>query len=294
MESLRVSKQPVGSAEQPIGPLASPRQIQTGNCDTTYMDLDGVLRIGVLPDGRIINNTLCGKLKIWNLQSRKCDIIYSNNLDYYKFITIFPDGSILFESLVEKTLKIWNPIERGSPQSQQLQTKCDATKESFLTFNSYLMTPIILPNDRLLVQSQNFTLDVLNIHTGVCIAKFREFKATWNNVYFKGRIVSQGITENNQLALKMWNAQTGICDSTFVVCSSFRDSFFDLIEDLIVLPDGRIVVVTDYKNIKICNLLSGKYDISFTAHSKSINNIAVLPDGRIVTGSDDETIKIWS
>jgi WD40 repeat protein len=81
-----------------------------------------------------------------------------------------------------------------------------------------------------------------------------------------------------------------------------KNDFDFRVDCIAVLPDGRIVVASNDQTIKILNLQTGKYDITFRAHSDIINCVATLPDpdgplgepGRIISGSTDKTLKIWN
>jgi WD40 repeat protein len=56
-----------GSAEQPTGPLASPRQVKTGKCELTLKGhARGIKCCVVLPDGLIVSGSSDNTIRIWN------------------------------------------------------------------------------------------------------------------------------------------------------------------------------------------------------------------------------------
>ncbi|MGD1919076.1 MAG: WD40 repeat domain-containing protein, partial [Pleurocapsa sp.] len=53
-----------------------------------------------------------------------------------------------------------------------------------------------------------------------------------------------------------------------------------------------IVSGSYYNTIKFLYFATGKFEITLTGHSDSVNSVAISED-RIVSGSSDNTIKIW-
>jgi len=62
----------------------------------------------VLPDGRVITGSNYDKIfKIWNIQTKNCELILKGHTDYISCCYVLQDWRIVTGS-ADKTLKIWS------------------------------------------------------------------------------------------------------------------------------------------------------------------------------------------
>jgi WD40 repeat protein len=172
---------------------------------------------------------------------------FEGHTDTISCVTILSDGRIVSGSY-DKTLKIWN----------RRTGKCDIT---FTGHNNWVICVAV-------------HVSVLQKHLADPLI---------DRVLPDERIVS-GSEDNT---LKIWNLQTGNCDSTF----RGHDSWINCVA---VLSDGRIVSGSADETVKIWNHQTGNCDITFRGYKNEVTCIAELLDGRIVSGSGDRTLKIWN
>jgi WD40 repeat protein len=102
------------------------------------------------------------------------------------------------------------------------------------------------------------------------------------------RIVVGSKTVNDP-KIKIWNIDTGICDTTFMDNSKYG------LKCLALLPDNRIVSESYDKTIKIWNIQTGKPDISFLNENNGVLcSIVILPDGQIASLSYQYSLRIYN
>jgi WD40 repeat protein len=73
----------------------------------SFKDNTSIRCIAILSDGRIVSGSDDCTLKIWNLQTGKCDIIFRGHVGMVMCTAALSDGRIISGS-TDKTLKIWN------------------------------------------------------------------------------------------------------------------------------------------------------------------------------------------
>ena len=69
----------------------------------------------------------------------------------------------------------------------------------------------------------------------------------------------------------------------------------DLVNCLVVLPNGNLGSGSDDKTIKIWNINNGSVLKTFTGHSNWVTTLAVLANNiSLASGSADKTIRFWN
>jgi hypothetical protein len=303
----------------------------------TFTEYDTYIRcIVVLPGGpsgccfaaeRIVVGS--GKqIKVWNLDTGKCDIILTGHTLDVNCIASLPVGPSNYladgaERIVsgsnDRTLKIWN----------LLTGKCEITLIGHLQ-DVCCITVIYSANSpfewRVVSGSKDGIIKIWNISK----IKFQELKSDECENTFKahnhivsclavlpdGRLVSGSFDGTIKVwNMNLWNTTKEIsqiynCDITLVGYNILCDITFkntSWINCIVALSDGRIVIGSFDNKIKIWNLQTGQ----LSNPKGKCNNIlvkynhcvipvyiteclAVLPDGRIIGGPLDKTIKIWN
>jgi WD40 repeat protein len=297
--------------------------LQTGIHDVIFND---VMRcVAVLPDGRIISESNTGRIKLWNQYIGECEFVLTGTSKPLNHITVLPSGRIVSVTHDNK-IKIWKLHSKEIDFENKNTDKSKILHEVFeepvcdITFTGHtnrVTCVVILPDERIVTGSLDTTLKVWNPNTRMLDHTLTGHSKgiTCVSVLSDGRIVSGSYDGT----LKIWNLQTGTssrrarssgqlqssnpegnCDLTFMHHSYDNDEIYCVV----TLSDyslgcsaekaERIISGSRMGKISVWNIQTGKCDITFTGHYKSINHIAVLPDRRIVSGSDDNTIKIWN
>jgi WD40 repeat protein len=261
----------------PFGPLASPRQSKTKN-DIILINSDFTLCFDFFPNDslnssfRIISGSYDGTIKIWNLETKKCDIIfraYPYNQDGHtnliSCVAALPDKRIASGSY-DGTIKIWN-ASTGN---------CDIT---FVTNPSVAVYKIAV-----ILPKKNSTDVLVNFSYRIVSATTDDILRIWNPF--------------RSLSPHRSHRQSQLCDMTLLERYELYGqliyrSHLSLINCLDMLPDGRLVSGSGDKTVKIWNLETGKCDITLQ-HTECVKSIGVLPDGRIVSGLSNKTLQIWN
>jgi WD40 repeat protein len=97
--------------------------------------------VATLLDGRIVTGSRDHTLKIWNLTTGECEIIFTGHLDEVWCVAVLPDGRIVSGSR-DKTLKIWNPLNKN----------CDLTLKGH---TDIVKCVAVLPDSRIVSGSMN-------------------------------------------------------------------------------------------------------------------------------------------
>jgi WD40 repeat protein len=274
---------------------------------------------------RIVTGSSDSTLRVWNLQTGKCDIIFK--IDRYTWIecvAVLPcDPSGCFAERIvsgshDGIIRIWN-----------LQTeKCDIT---FTEHDKKISCLALLPDGRIVSGSDDFTLKIWNVQTGQrsnpegkCDKTFRHndcvqclaviiLKHDLTSVFPDYRIISG----SNDTTCKIWNPQTGECDMTFTKHNSWVNYL-----SVIMLKQYSTSVLSDGPSdrfaeqfvnsgsidgtLKIWDPKTGNCNITFK-HSQYVRCVAILSDSllgpcfsrscfaeKIVSGSDDYKVRIWN
>jgi WD40 repeat protein len=109
--------------------------------------------------------------------------------------------------------------------------------------------------------------------------------------------LSQIATSDNNMSLKLWEADTGEMIQDFPMgISSVPDGHNQYINDLKLSPDGKKIVTAgkDGKAI-VWELGTGKPLTILSGHNGIINSVEFNPDGSLIaTACSDQTLRIWN
>lgn len=151
---------------------------------------------------------------------------------------------------------------------------------------------ITLPDGRLASASMSDNLIKLwNVSTGRCEVTFDHPSVKVLTALPDGRLASGagGIRCNDEDSLiKIWDLTRGTGVATF-------SGHEYPINDLAVLPGGRLASASDVGPIKIWDLTSGVCvaTLSLSEQSKGVCALKMLPDGRLASGHWKGSINIW-
>lgn len=175
------------------------------------------------------------------------------------------DGRIVLRLFEE--LKIFN-----------LQTsKYDCT----FKIHSCILCFAVLSDDRIIIASDNNTLNICNPHTERCEDTFVLHDQNIRCI----TVLSSGlvIIGSDDHTLKLWNLQTKECERTFEGCHNQTNC-------IAKMPDKRIISGSNDGTLCIWNIPTGNcyntFDLYSTFFSSyPISCISVLHDSRLVIGS---------
>jgi WD40 repeat protein len=231
---------------------------------------DSIDYITVRPDsnGRIITGSTDNILRLWNLQTGICEIFHLPCI-FISHSAVFPDSSCHLSETCGTKHRIVNGLLKSfSVNKCKLSSWHQNDAEDIVTdVNAYVHRISIIPGDT------SYPFD---------------------------RIVGLLIDGSGDGKLKIWNAQTGIVESTFI-------SYNDTLSSFTVLSDGRIVAGSCNGKLFVWNARIQEFTLGNEPQNKNHDNIfserghylditciATLLDGRIVSGSRDKTLKIWN
>ena len=113
-----------------------------------------------------------------------------------------------------------------------------------------------------------------------------------------GRLLSTGETNED---VKVWNVMTGKVEKSlkrysetydYLDGGSERASLNDKVSCLQTFSGEGLLSVTSTE-MKIGNILTGKYTTIQRSHTQEITSLVALPDKKAVSGSANGTIRVW-
>jgi WD40 repeat protein len=262
--------------------------------------------LAILSDGRIVSGSNDKTIKIWNVETGKCDVTFAGHKGGVSCIATFPDSSCrIITGSFGEDLQIWNTHSWDNSKEISQTTLQTGVFGDVISIN-------ICPNDpsncstnraeQILIIKRNgpiggiftlwdipytdehYTNQVINHYSGIGINHYIGI----HTMLHDGRIV---IPSGNTFGI--YNVRTAKCDITF------GDSHY--VVSLYTYIDGRIIgLYHDYDEmlakIKLWNPETGYCDKTFNISVRRLGwgtlDVRVLPDGRIVV-MDDDALKIY-
>jgi WD40 repeat protein len=125
--------------------------------------------VAILPDGRIVSGSNDRTLKIWNLQTGKCDMIFTGHTDWVNCVAVYVSQKQLADSLIDR-VHLDGCIISGSDDATvkifNIQTgKCDIT---FTGHTNTVNCVAVLSDGRIVSGSDDRTIKIWNPQTGIC------------------------------------------------------------------------------------------------------------------------------
>jgi WD40 repeat protein len=240
-----------------------------------------------LPDKRIVSVLGDKRIKIWNMQTQKCDITFESDDHYIFCANILSDGRII-SFMTNNEFKIWNA------QTGLCEGKISTT---LIPHNDYIIRITTLPDGRIVTGSRYGILKIWNLFGQTEKCEFSTFmghsEAITCMTAFPDPIEHEIllISGSYDSTLKIWNAQSeGKCKKTLEGHSSAVSCMAKLHDEI----GPRLVSGSCDYTLKIWNLQTGLCDLTLKGHTNYVTCVAVLPDGQIISGSEDRTLKIWN
>jgi serine/threonine protein kinase len=249
----------------------------TGDEIHTFPHKTMVRSISLSADGaRLASNTMSGKVRLYDVASRKLLGEYGGGLMSYGAqdgsVALSPDGHLLAAEQ-QGTLKVW-----------------DATSEELVFEQPQVVAPISFsPDSQYLAGATEAGLHI------------------WNTADWKSRPLGESLDTD----MSQFRSLTFTPDSRRVIFSPTRFTskliVYNLLNDqtereladldrpCVISTDGSIVAAGGWGGyVCVWDLASGKIIKKFKAHNSIVLGVALSPDGKtLVTGGTDSAIKVW-
>ena len=142
----------------------------------------------------------------------------------------------------------------------------------------------ILPDGCLVSGSQDKTIRIWDVSSGICIAVLTGHTDSINTlvVLKNGNIVSG----SNDNTIRIWDALTTKCIAIYSENNS-------PVRALTLLPNGQLVSGSNDNIIRIWDISTGRCTSTLMGHTSFVLALTVLSNGRLASGSNDKTVRIW-
>jgi len=230
-----------------------------------------------LSDGKIVSGSTDGTCKIWNTQTKKCELTLGKYFDWMIYCCVLFGGYIVVSGLANGKVKIWNT---QTDRQSSHQDKCEL---SLSCHSDSISCCASLKNGRIVTGSYDYTLKIWNIETQKCELTLKghsDFVSCCS--IFPARNGNKIISGSFDRTLKIWNIQT---DNLQVKCELTLFGHSLAVNCCSVLPNGQIVSGSADETVKIWNSQTGECLLTLEGHSSAVMCSNILPDGRLVTVS---------
>jgi NACHT domain- and WD repeat-containing protein len=196
-------------------------------------------------------------------------------------VAITPDGRWAVSGSDDGTLKVWS-LENGTCL-RTLKGHTNGVGAIALTPDGQrAVSGTIGP-----LQSKDYALRVWDLQSGACLHTLAGHTDYVSDVTItpSGRLA---VSLSESHCLKVWDLEQGL-----ELHTPMSDA---KVYRMVVAPDGRRIISTDYSNLKVWDLESGVELRTLTDAAGEINAIAVTLDGRrAITGGGhlEGAIKVW-
>ncbi len=224
------------------------------------------------PSGKYLASSADGILIIWDIEKEEVLKTIDAHENIISQIIFSPDEKYILTSSHDKTTKIWNIYSGALVRTFSGNKKsiaCSAVSSDF----RYLVTG-----------GWDKTIFLWDIKTG---KKIKEFKGHTDRVL--------GLTfspDNKQFAscgwdklLKIWDIKTGNEQKSIEV---YRSNLFQ-----VKYVNKKKIITSSSKNIKLWDITTGKYEVTYNATSGLDNNIDLSKDKKYLAFGNFNKIKIW-
>jgi WD40 repeat protein len=269
---------------------------------------------------RLVSGYSDGTLKIWNVQTGKCDLSLKASSEQIETCFILPDGRIGILELALKHIKIWNIQTKTydiiSERVHNWITCCAIMKDGRIVtgcsdctlkvWNSktlqielilkghtdMITCCAVLPGDysncccfserseRIVSGSDDGTIKIWNLHSK-------------NNTTME-RSDSDVVSDDNPIEITPQNTHLISCESTIICEAAIFSAFYQRgksINYCSILSNERIIVGLEDDTLKIWNIHTGKCELMIRNDLIKTRSRIVLPDGRICISYDNRFVR---
>ena len=258
---------------------------------------------------RLISCSDDSTIKIWNLESFKCEQTLDEHTDVVWRIQKLSNKQILSCSR-DTTIKLWDiesgnclktfksgfevcclellsqeMFASGSWQEIKIWNIEDRRCIKTLKGHEYFVRDLLLlPNGSLVSCSEDKTIKVWNIEKEICTKTLNGH----TNMVFCLLLLNNGNLASGSVdkTIKVWNLEFSTCIKTLV-------GHTHSIWSLKMKKSGELISGSEDKSIKIWNLEAGRCIKTLFRHSGGIECINLYQENFIISGSVDSTIKVW-
>ena len=200
---------------------------------------------------------------------------------------------LLLEQRFEKAILGITGISNSKSYSAFLRQMSLPGRLALLCVASYLDNMLALKDRKayiyphlLTFPGQAFITDKAELYASFtgCLGQAEDWV---RSAYFSRLISGSGGISDHANTLRVWDAATG-------ECLHILEGHTDWVNCLVILPDGRLVSVSDDLTIRVWDTATGQCLQTLEGHMKRVTCVAILPDGNLVSGSFDNTLRVWN
>jgi WD40 repeat protein len=235
--------------------------------------------VAVCPDGKWIVSASNDKtLKIWDLQTGKCQGTLIGHTDVVKSVAITPDGKRIVSAAFDKTVRVWDA------ESLQELAKLNGHRAK--------VSSVVVLRDNRHALSGGFdkTIRLWDLNSGKCVRTILcgtdEAADVFSNTLNSEE--THAWSGHRDGWLRLWNLKSGGCEATLKGHS-------DIVNAVRITLDGAFVVSgSKDRTVKVWDVEAGTCVGTLEGHRDLVHWVAISPDGLIAsTGFLDKTVRLW-
>jgi len=252
--------------------------LATLQAETTLDHGSQVWGVVALPDERLVTAESDGKVRIWDLRTKKAEMSFAQPSGLLERIVSVGNGKIA-GGYSGGSIAVWN-IATG------------AIEKTLRVDDRWILRLAAMRDGRLATGDQDGTIRIWSLSTGHPELMVRQGKVGSVNP-----VTALIELEDSRLAfstadskeITVWNPASGKNEVTLPVTLGQR------VTELAQLAGGRLAVLETENLLTVWNPKTGKRDAAFEVGRDpwATGAIAQLPDGRIAVGIGDGTIELW-
>jgi WD40 repeat protein len=150
----------------------------------------------VLPNGRVVSQSLDKTLRVWDTSSSACERLLEKHSQWVHCLAVLPDGRVVSGS-GDKTLRVWDSSSGA----------CERVLEGH---SGRVICAAVLPDGRVVSRSNDMTLRAWDASSGDCerVLEGHTGRVKCVVVLPDGRVVSRSYDDT----LRVWDASSGVCE----------------------------------------------------------------------------------
>jgi WD40 repeat protein len=206
-----------------------------------------ITAIAVHPDGfpeRIINGSLNGTIKVWNMNTEKCEMVCFGHSQQVSCIEFLPNGYVVSGSF-DKMIKIWDLNDKFVQLQRQdgNPLPINLWKFTLQGHTDIIKCITVLANGFIVSGSRDQTLRIWNVYTKTCKNILAGPGGHTDSVSCVTSLpnypVELIISGSYDRTIKIWDSTNGLCNMT-IACDN-------LISCVSILPNGLIAYGSIFK-----------------------------------------------